>query len=158
MDAQSRHGRRRRDLDRAWPGHPVVGHVLIPVPVAAVFEQTLVDHFDHRHPRLVVLGQESIDQGPGSRLPVGGEEAQWGTGAEPAEDHHPGGVVPGRTLLGDVVAGEPRFGRTLRGGRGSTSGGLRHQRSRRKMAASSPMPPTRPNSSGAKVGGPISTL
>ena len=71
--------------DRAAPGLGILGQVLVAVPVAAPLGQPLVDHLEHGDARLLVLGQQPVEQGAGRRLLLGGEEPRRAGGAEPAE-------------------------------------------------------------------------
>ena len=89
-----------------------------------------------------------------TRLLGGGEEADVGRHPGPREHDAGGHRVPVAGLVEHVEAGEPA-------GAGSGAGrrrSLRAHFSRRRIAASRPMPPTIVTSSGASSGGPISML
>ena len=136
--------------DRNREGVPVFGHVFVAVPVAPALSQALVDHVQHRHPGLAVLGQQPVDQGACRRLLLGRKERAGlrPFGAEP-------GGAPGDGVPWRPVRLERRTPGTAPRPAWCASPS---QRSRRRYRGQQPMPPTSPNSNGANTGGPISAL
>ncbi len=130
------------------PRIAVRGHVSEAVPVAFAGREASVDELDDRHTRFAFLGEQSVEQRACGHLFVRGEKRDGRRAIDSGEHDRAGRVVPGIGLLHDVVAGKSLVG----------VAGCCHQRSRRRIAATSPMPPTRENSSGANIGGPISAL
>ena len=96
-----------------------------------------------------MLVKDLIAQRGGDGFLLGAEELQVRWHAEPGHDHPGRDRVPVRRLARHVEGGKP-----------AASAGTWHAThfSRRRTAASRPMPPTMVTSNGASNGGPISML
>ena len=132
--------------ERVPPRLPVFRHVRIAPSVRLSGRQPRVDHLDQGDlQRLVALAGELVEQGGGGR-PLGlGEESGACGRTGPSGDQVGRDRVPVPGLAEHLEAGKPA---------GRAAGHC----SRRRIAASSPMPPTIVTSSGASRGGPISRL
>ena len=54
--------------DRPLPGFGILGHGVVAVAVTAPLGQASIDHLENRDPRLVVLGEEAVEEGPDGRF------------------------------------------------------------------------------------------
>ena len=116
------------------------------------FGEALVDHRENRDFRLRLLVEDAVEQ-PVERLCLlRREEPQRTRRLEALEDDVPRDRIPVIGLREHVEAGEPRLppARCRAGPAG--------HRSRRRIAARTPIAPTAAKLTGAKIGGPITTL
>ncbi len=93
-------------LYRARPRLPVLGHLLVAIPVAPPFEQALVDHLDDRHAWLTILGEQPVHERASRRLLGCREETQWPNRSQAGQDDTAGDLVPLPGLVEDVIAGK----------------------------------------------------
>ena len=143
------------------PGLTIFGHVLVVPAVGQPGQQPLVDQLGDRNLRLIVLGQQQVEQGTDRRLLGGVKERQLRVRVESGQ-HHPGGhQIPAAHLAQHVEVTEAAL--VARGDRITLRGPARQvlahrSPSRRNSEARIPMPPTIAASRGANMGGPISML
>ena len=133
------------------PRLAVPWHVVVVPAIGDLECQSAVDLGQHVDARVVVLGEQPVEQWrAGDRALVLGEEAQRRRRSEPAQHHALRDLVPVVRLAEHVVAVEATLVRlaVVTAGRPPAAA----------TAASSPMPPTTVTSSGANTGGPISAL
>ena len=103
----------------------------------------------------VLLAGQQVEQDAGAGGLGGGEEGDPGRRVQPRGDQVGGHLVPVPGLAEHVQAREPAAGTGLLPLVGA---GVPGHVSRRRIAASSPIPPTIVTSRGASSGGPISML
>src|SRR5690242_13400528 len=133
----------------------VFGHVRVPPAVGLARGQPGVDHRQDGDLKVILLAGEQVDQRGGAGRFGSGEERERGGRVQPG-GHQAGGYrVPVSGLAEHVEAGEPVAGAGLPPLVGA--GTVVHF-SRRRTAASRPIPPTIVTSRGASNGGPISML
>jgi hypothetical protein len=137
------------------PGLAVLGHVGVPPAVRLPRGQPRVDHVQDEDLLVILLAGEQAKQGGGAGGLGGSEEGDRRLRAHPRRHQVGGHLVPVPGLAQDVESAEAA------GGTGLLP--LVRARavvhfSRRKIAASRPIPPTIVTSNGASRGGPISRL
>ena len=154
------------EAQRVPPGLAVFWHVGVAPAVGLLLRQPGVDLRDDLDLRLavLVLAEQPVAQRGRRGLLGGGEEPDVRRPSDPGQDDARRHRIPVARLVQYVEPGEPLVGGRADTGRGS---GVRRSScpalaaghfSRRRIAASRPIPPTIVTSSGASSGGPISRL
>ena len=73
--------------ERLPPRIPVLGHLLVAIPVALAAAQSGIDHLDNRDSGFVVLCEQAIAQSPSSAFFLCSEERRVGRSIDSVEDH-----------------------------------------------------------------------